>query len=404
VTEPGAEAIKHIPSAGAIDGSRSTGRLDDNRHTGVIDNEGSDGDIDAIPAAAPAPSVAPRSPAAPRAIAFAFTGRTREYFRIWIVSLALSIVTAGVYSAWGKVRKKRYLLHHTRVAGDGFDFRGTPLAILRGRIIAVMLFGGIALGRHVMIELQLAFIALLVLLTPWIAVASARFNARNTLYRNVAFDFDGRLWTAVKVFLGFGALAIVTLGLAYPWFRARRARFLVGGHRYGATPFVAAVETGDFVLMYLLASLAFVGCIVALIAATTATTVAQGPPGSGATPAGGFYAGLALFYAIYIVIFAFVRARTQNLIANGTIVGPIRLESRLRGTRLSWLYVTNIFAVIGTLGLATPWAVVRLARYRAATLTLVTTAPLEALPVATAGSASATASEVSDLFDVDVAL
>jgi uncharacterized membrane protein YjgN (DUF898 family) len=369
------------PSAEAIDDSRTT-----------------------APPAGPAASLQPSAPAMSESIAFAFTGRTSEYFRIWIVSLALSIVTAGVYSAWGKVRKKRYLLHHTRVAGDGFDFRGTPLAILRGRIIAVVLFGGIALGRHVMIELQLAFIALLVLLTPWIAVASARFNARNTFYRNVAFDFDGRLWTAVKVFLGFGALAIVTLGLAYPWFRARRARFLIGGHRYGATPFVAAMETGDFVLMYLLASLAFVCCMVALIVATTATAIAQGSSKSDAAPPSGFYAGLALFYAIYIVIFAFVRARTQNLVANGTTVGPIRMHSRLRGTRLSWLYVTNIVAVIGTLGLATPWAVVRLARYRAATLTLVATAPLETLPVATIGNASATASEVSDLFDVDVAL
>jgi uncharacterized membrane protein YjgN (DUF898 family) len=46
---------------------------------------------------------------------FAFTGRSGEYFRIWIVSLSLSVLTLGIYSAWGKVRKKRYLYSHTEL-------------------------------------------------------------------------------------------------------------------------------------------------------------------------------------------------------------------------------------------------------------------------------------------------
>jgi len=34
-----------------------------------------------------------------------FTAGAGEYFRIWIVNLALTIVTLGVYSAWAKVRR-----------------------------------------------------------------------------------------------------------------------------------------------------------------------------------------------------------------------------------------------------------------------------------------------------------
>ncbi len=37
-----------------------------------------------------------------------FTAHAGEYFRIWIVNLALTIVTLGIYSAWAKVRKRRY--------------------------------------------------------------------------------------------------------------------------------------------------------------------------------------------------------------------------------------------------------------------------------------------------------
>ena len=37
-----------------------------------------------------------------------FSGRGGEYFRIWIVNLVLTILTFGIYSAWAKVRTKRY--------------------------------------------------------------------------------------------------------------------------------------------------------------------------------------------------------------------------------------------------------------------------------------------------------
>ena len=85
-------------------------------------------------------------PAAPplSILRFGFTGKTADYFRIWAVSLCLSLLTLGVYSAWGKVRKRRYLYAHTRLDGSGFDYHATPVAILKGRVIALLLFGGLA--------------------------------------------------------------------------------------------------------------------------------------------------------------------------------------------------------------------------------------------------------------------
>ena len=84
----------------------------------------------------------PVDPGPPREEAFSFTGSGSEYFRIWIVNLILSVVTLGIYSAWAKVRRLEYLYRNTRVAGASFDYHGRPLAILKGRIIAVLLFGG----------------------------------------------------------------------------------------------------------------------------------------------------------------------------------------------------------------------------------------------------------------------
>jgi len=68
-----------------------------------------------------------------------FTGRAGEYFGIWIVNLLLSIVTLGIYSAWAKVRRKKYFYNNTLIDNVGFDYHASPIAILKGRIIAVVL-------------------------------------------------------------------------------------------------------------------------------------------------------------------------------------------------------------------------------------------------------------------------
>ena len=72
-------------------------------------------------------------------IPFKFHGDGGEFFRIWIVNIVLTILTLGIYSAWAKVRTKRYFYGNTELAGDRFDYLGDPLAILRGRIIAIVL-------------------------------------------------------------------------------------------------------------------------------------------------------------------------------------------------------------------------------------------------------------------------
>ena len=50
-----------------------------------------------------------------------FSGSAREYFRIWIVNLCLTLLTAGIFSAWAKVRKKRYYYSHTTLMGLLFN-------------------------------------------------------------------------------------------------------------------------------------------------------------------------------------------------------------------------------------------------------------------------------------------
>jgi uncharacterized membrane protein YjgN (DUF898 family) len=342
--------------------------------------------------------------AAPAAHRFRFTGTTAEYFRIWIVSLCLSLATLGIYSAWAKVRKRRYLYAHTLLDGTGLEYRASPLAILRGRAIAIAMFGGFALAGHVLPAAQLVLVVVLLAAMPWIVVASSRFNARNTAWRNITFAFDGGLREATKVFIGLGVATLATLGLLFPYFRMRRARFIIEHHRFGATRFEADLDNGGFFVTYLLAVLMVIGAgvMAALTMAVAMMSGAKGSPGEGVAPTLVLF--MAAMYASYIAIYAFVRARIGNLTANGTSVGTLRCRSTLRIRDLVWLYLSNVVAVLATLGLATPWVIVRLSRYRAERLELVGDAPLDRFASAQARGATATGSEVSDLFDVDVSL
>src|SRR5437867_12462369 len=83
-----------------------------------------------------------KRPEAGHAVSAVFTGRGSEYFRIWVVNLLLTLLTVGLYSAWAKVRKATYFRHNTWLDGHVFDYHGNPVAILRGRLVAVVLLTG----------------------------------------------------------------------------------------------------------------------------------------------------------------------------------------------------------------------------------------------------------------------
>ena len=77
------------------------------------------------------------------------------------------------------------------------------------------------------------------------------------------------------------------------------------------------------------------------------------------------------------------------------------MSLRLRVPKLAWIYIVNVIAVLFTLGLATPWAVIRTFRYRMKHLIVAapTTAVFAAAP---ASEVSATGEEMAEMFDVHV--
>ena len=331
-----------------------------------------------------------------------FTGSAHEYFRIWIVNLFFTLITLGIYSAWAKVRKKRYFYGSTKVDGDSFDYFASPKAILKGRILAFAVFVTYALLGELYPKSNYVFWGIAFLVLPWLVLRALSFNARNSAYRGLRFDFTATPREAVRVYIGMILVVILTLGLALPWFLARVKQFILSHHTLGTTPVGCQIPAKTFYSIYLKATLLLLvmGIPMMFLFGMSMRKVDLPEWASGLV----FVVPMAAFYAIYAAVYAYTQARTANLMWNSTYGPGIRFSSTLSARKLGQLYLGNIVAAALSAGLLIPWAVVRTMRYRLESFAMV----VEDEPVHEASPAlarvGAAGQELGDMFNLDLGL
>lgn len=339
-----------------------------------------------------------------------FTGSGSEYFRIWIVNLALTYLTLGIYSPWAKVRRMQYLYRNTLLAGSGFDYHGKPIAILKGRAIAVgmiLLYQGLTLVSPTAAGIVGLAIGLVM---PWLLLRSLAFRLTNTSWRGLRFRFEGTAGGAYRVFLLWPFLASITLGLLAPAAHHAMKQWQHSESAFGRTRFAFAASTGAFYRVWLMTAGLAVGvpvlvgavALVATIIGWADADLVQGMSNGGIfllvmIAIGGAYLGL-------LSAMPFFLARMQNLVWNRTSLGPHRFESRMHFGKTLHITFTNMFLTIVTLGLYRPFAVIRMARYRIEAMTLVPGESLDHFVGRQAADVEAFGEEVSEFFDIDIAL
>ncbi len=332
-----------------------------------------------------------------------FTGQTGEYFRIWIVNLALTIVTLGIYSAWAKVRRKRYFYGHTFIDRDAFEYRANPIAILKGRLIALAVVAVLWSVNHFAPMFFWVPLIAAVFVFPWLLVRSFAFNAHNTAFRNIRMHFRGTYWGAFKVFVGYGLLTVITLGLGWFWLRVRLTEFVIRNFCYGTAQFEVPDLKKSFFQIY--GHAIGLGILLGLFASGLVFLLGRIDVEPDSVQAQALeWIFLVLVYVAYLFIFAYVRAGIQNASWNQATLGSIRFVSTLKVLPLFTIYLVNIVAIVLTLGLATPWAVIRTLRYRAENLTLLSAGELEGFVAAESTHVSAAGEEVGEMLDFDFSL
>jgi len=327
-----------------------------------------------------------------------FRGNAKEYFGIWIVNTLLTIVSLGAYTAWAKVRRRRYFAGNILLDDEPFEYLADPWAIFRGWMIAAaaVLLYWIA-GKFSPIA-AIAVAAAIAAAIPWVVVKSRLFNSRNQAYRNVRFNYLPKYGEAYRVLLGLSLLVPLTAGILAPYAFYRQKRFHVENTLYGTTPFRFAAKPGDYYRLFLFAALLFVATV---FASGVLAAVAVGGRRSGAQ---GFVSVLPMcFTAVYLFVAVYMKTAMANLAWNRTELGNLRFTSSLRPMTMFWLYLSGGVAVILSLGLLFPWAIVRLMRYRCEQLAVHSVEGIERFVAEpSAIGAGAAGEEIGDLFGLDV--
>ena len=354
-------------------------------------------------------------------IPVSFHGTAGSYFKLFISNLLLTIVTLGVYSAWARVRTRRYFMGHTYLGEHNIDFDASPLSILVARLIIVAVLLGLSLLAVISDltwhDFPLTYLALVVLL-PVALVRGRAFVARHTIHRTVRFQFRREYFSSMMLFAGYG-WAIVPLlyyglraeevgsQLAYapqiflfsllaiilfPLLISMDHRIQIGQLQFGKLEFK---YEGGWMRYYGAYIMALIWWIVYVIPLNTVAF---------------FLTYLSLESLLFmfvlsiisgIIFLALLRARLTALFWDSIRMGEGGLvKSSLIWREYAHILMENYVLILFSLGLLYPWARVRAYRYISKHLTLVFD-PATAQIMAADEDISPLAGELTDLSDFD---
>ncbi len=328
-----------------------------------------------------------------------FTGKASEYFGIWITNILLSIITVGIYSAWAKVRTKKYFAHHTLLADTGFDYHAKPLNILKGRIIAVVLYSIYGLVSQASPLLAVIFLGLVFIATPWIILQSMRFNLRNTSHRGLRFNFVGKLGEAAKIYIFYTALIVFTLGLILPFLNYCSRSFAINNTYFGLSRFQAQLTARSFYLTYLKLGgwmiLVAIGCAALL---GLAHTVGLGFNLSALIS----FLPLLLLIVVIVGPGAYLKASLGKLVYNSTHLENFSFKCDWRARDLIWIYASNFILIVLSFGLLIPWSKIRSTQYLVSRMAIKGDANFDQFVAGKIDQLAATGQEIGEFFDVDL--
>lgn len=146
-----------------------------------------------------------------------FTGTDAAYARIWWRGLVLSVLSLGLYLPWARIASQRYLLQHTRVAGQSMDDRRAPWPMLVRQGLAMALLGGAAMAGWGSTAMGLLAATLALAVWPMLMLLSWTQRVQRTTWARRALDVDASLGDVYRV-LGLPLAGVACL--AWAWWGA----------------------------------------------------------------------------------------------------------------------------------------------------------------------------------------
>ncbi len=161
----------------------------------------------------------------------------------------LSLLTLTIYRFWMKTEQRRLIWRETRLDGDGFEYTGTPLELLIGSMIAIVIlavwFGAANLGLSFLHlaawqDYDLSVFLFPIILSPLVAFAvyrARRYKMLRTKWRGIRFGMDGSAVKYAGLWILWTLVQILSLGFLTPHKRMAMEKVMTTHMLYGDARF-----------------------------------------------------------------------------------------------------------------------------------------------------------------------
>ena len=280
-----------------------------------------------VDAAAPGDAASEVNPGGSASYRFRFHGTGNTLFLLILKNLLLTLVTCGIYAAWAKTQRRKFVWQNTEFHGQRFLYRGTGEELFMGYLKVAACYALFVLVPMAIQQLsvqaalvvQVLFGLALVILIPFAIYWSRAYLLSRTSWRGVSFALEPSAKPFAKVFLGGYLLTLVTLGLYAPIWMNRMHAISINRTSFGNLPFRYDGKDAE------VWKLTIKGWLLSLCT-------------------------LGVYYFWYL-------GKLTRYQLDHTYLGNARARSTLDGGTLFRLTLVYLFGTTLTLGLAFPWIV-----------------------------------------------
>ena len=186
-----------------------------------------------------------------------YSGSGTELALLMFKNLALTILTLGIYAAWGRTNTRRYVWGKVSFLGDRAAYTGTGKELFRGWMLVFAVYAVVAVIVNIITRihpiLAIIMVPLYVYVYALAIYGGTRYRLGHTTWRETAFSMQRNkvstqvfIWLVVKGML----LSGLTLGIYLPVFQNERRNFLVNRAGFGTSKFSYDGASGEFFKLF----------------------------------------------------------------------------------------------------------------------------------------------------------
>ncbi len=265
---------------------------------------------------------------------FAYLGKGSEYALIFFKNFALTIITLGFYYPWAKVERLKYLYQSTELEASKFTFHGTGKEVFKGFIkvyipliviYIFLIYSSLSNDLTLLSATIGVFYLFAILLVPFAIHGAMRYRSARSSWKGIFFKYLGdKMELFWKCLIG-SLLTILTLGIYSSWFAVDIRKYILSHLRFGNLSF-------DF-------------------------------KGEGSTL---FWINVKFFFLFFLTLGVYsiwyfkelwaYYADNTEITQNGRVV---KFSLEMKPGDVFELIIVNFLLIVFTLGIATPWVIIR---------------------------------------------